>query len=135
MYLCTEGEMWSDRVELFSDLLQRSRLGGMALRRNQIYPGHLVSWRFDGPPTNAENVGILIEGASSTGFRVTGYNLTNKPIKATLTGQNIANGLWSILLGGQLADGTFNRALATRVTMDGFGRDVGVPVVFPPHQT
>jgi len=69
MYLVTEGELWSDRVELFSDLLQRSRLGGMALRRNQIFPGHLVSWRFAGAPTAAENVAILIADASPTHFK------------------------------------------------------------------
>jgi hypothetical protein len=121
MYLCTEGELWSDRVELFSDLLQRSRLGGMALRRNQIFPGHLVSWRFDGPPTAAENVAILIEDASPTHFRVVGYNLTTKPIRATMTGQNIVNGEWSATTG----------ARASRIS---FGRDSDFPIVFPPHE-
>jgi hypothetical protein len=124
MYLCTEGEMWSDRVELFSDLLQRSRLGGMALRRNQIFPGHLVSWRFDGPPTNAENVGILLENASPDGFRLIAYNLTNAPIRAIMTGQNVVNGEWTIMEGMAAAS---IRPLA-------FGRDADVPVVFPPHR-
>jgi hypothetical protein len=118
MYLCTEGELWSDRVELFSDLLQRSRLGGMALRRNQIFPGHLVRWHFDGPPTTAENVAILIEDASPTQFRVVGYNLGNRPIHATMTGQNIVNGRWS--------------AGGSRIP---FGRDSDFPIVFPPRQT
>ena len=137
MYLCTEGEMWSDRVELFSDLLQRSRLGGMALRRNQIYPGHLVRWRFDGPPTMAENVGILIEDASPTHFRVIAYNLSNKPVAATLTGQNIVAGDWGVVHGVQRPDGTLQilAAPATIVPPFAFGRDTDVPLVFPPHQT
>ena len=52
MYMVTDGQWWIDRVELFSDLLQRSRMGGMTLRRNQMYQGNLVSWRF-GAPTEA----------------------------------------------------------------------------------
>ncbi len=86
MFMVTEGEFWSDRVELFSDLLQRSRLGGMAIRRNQIYPGQLVRWRFAGAPTTAESVAILIKDASPTHFKVVAYNLTNAPIAATMTG-------------------------------------------------
>jgi hypothetical protein len=76
MWMVTDAHWWSDRVELFSDILQRSRLGGMALRRNQMFPGHLVSWRFD-TPTAAEDVGILVTGGQKS-FKVTGYNLTGQ---------------------------------------------------------
>ena len=37
--MMTEGHWWSDRVEIPSELLQRSRLGGVALKRNWIWPG------------------------------------------------------------------------------------------------
>ncbi len=133
MYLCTEGELWSDRVELFSDLLQRSRLGGMALRRNQIYPGHLVRWRFAGAPTQAENVAILIRDASPTRFRVVAYNLSDRPVTATLTGQNVVEGDWTIARGAEKPDGTFQAGGAP--IAGPFGRDSDVPLVFPPHRT
>ena len=136
-YLCTEGELWSDRVELFSDLLQRSRLGGMALRRNQIYPGNLISWRFAGAPTAAEDIAILVEDASPAHFRVVAYNLTNKPVAATMTGQNVVDGDWAIVHGVEKPDGTIAVIAepTTIVPPHAFGRDVDVPLVFPPHRT
>jgi hypothetical protein len=39
MWMVTEAHWWSDRVELSSAILQRSRLGAMALARNQMFPG------------------------------------------------------------------------------------------------
>jgi hypothetical protein len=94
MWMVTEAHWWSDRVELFSDILQRSRLGGMALRRNQMFPGHLVSWRFD-TPTAAEDIGILVTGGQKS-FKVTGYNLTGQPLHAVMTGWDVAAGQWSV---------------------------------------
>ncbi|HWD26610.1 MAG TPA: hypothetical protein VG387_05570 [Rhizomicrobium sp.] len=134
MYLCTEGEMWSDRVELFSDLLQRSRLGGMALRRNQIYPGHLVRWHFAGAPTAAENVAILIQGPSPDHFKVIAYNLSNAPIAATMTGQMVDAGTWSITQG---LDANGDDAIDGKgVTKSvGFARDADIALVLPPHKT
>ena len=52
MAMYTEGHWWSDRVEQPSDILQRERLGGIALKRNQTWPGNTVSWRFDTPGEN-----------------------------------------------------------------------------------
>ena len=134
MFMVTEGELWSDRVELFSDLLQRSRLGGMALRRNQIYPGHLVSWRFSGSPTAAENVGILIQNAAPTHFKVIAYNLTGAPIAATMTGANIEAGQWTMSSGidannDDKADG------ATKPKTIRFEKDTSINLVFAPHKT
>lgn len=134
MYMVTEGELWSDRVELFSDLLQRSRLGGMALRRNQIYPGHLVSWRFAGAPTAAENVAILIEGASPTHFKVIGYNLTTKTINAVMTGQNIAPGTWSMRWGDDANNDDIIDGKPKAITID-FGRARDAGIFFPAHKT
>ena len=45
----TEGHWWSDRVDQPTDILQRERLGGVALNRNQTWPGNSVSWRFAEP--------------------------------------------------------------------------------------
>ena len=95
MWLYTDAHWWSDRVEMPSNTLQRSRLGGMVLTRNQTVPGHLVSWRFDAPRA-AEDVGILISDQSAKHFKVTAYNLSNAPLHAVMTGWEIAGGQWTV---------------------------------------
>jgi hypothetical protein len=122
MYMNTEGHWWSDRVELFSDLLQRSRLGGMTLRRNQMFQGNLVSWRF-GTPTEAESVGILIHDPMPTKFGVEAYNLSAKPIKAAMTGWMIAPGTWKMS----------SKGIKTRTFT--FERSTSVNLTFAPHKT
>jgi hypothetical protein len=122
MYMVTEGHWWSDRVELFSDLLQRSRLGGMTLRRNQTFQGNLVSWRF-GAPTEAEQVAILIHDPMPGKFAVEAYNLSAKPVRAQMTGWMIAPGTWK-MSGKGIKPRTF-----------AFERSTSVPLVFAPHRT
>ena len=95
MYMVTEGHWWSDRVELFTDELQRSRLGGMALRRNQFVPGHVVSWRF-ADPDGARKVGILVPGALPNRFKVIAFNLDSKPLLATMMGWGVEPGVWKV---------------------------------------
>ena len=123
MYMVTDGHWWSDRVELFSDILQRSRMGGMTLRRNQTFQGNLVSWRFAGSPTEAENVGILIHDALPTKFEVEAYNLSAKPIRAQMTGWMITPGTWR-MSGPGIKTQTFS-----------FERSTSVPLTFAPHKT
>jgi hypothetical protein len=126
MWMVTDAHWWSDRVELFSDILQRSRLGGMALRRNQMFPGHVVSWRFD-TPTAAENVGILVTGTGQKSFKVTGYNLTAKPLHAVMTGWDVTAGQWRV-----------TRAVESAVDPEAklaLERTVGVDMVFAPGKT
>ncbi|MDE1986789.1 MAG: LamG domain-containing protein, partial [Alphaproteobacteria bacterium] len=123
MYMVTEGHWWSDRVELFSDLLQRTRMGGLTLRRNQTFQGNLVSWRFAGAPTEAESVGILIHDPMPTKFGVEAYNLSSKPIKAKMTGWMIAPGTWK-MSGKGIKTQTFT-----------FERSTSVDLTFAPHQT
>ena len=122
MSMITEGHWWSDRVELFSDLLQRSRLGGMTLRRNQMVQGNLVSWRF-GAPTEAESVGILIRDPLPTKFSVEACNLSAKPIKAAMTGWMIAPGTWK-MSGKGIKTQSFT-----------FERSVSVNLSFAAHKT
>lgn len=122
MYMVTEGHWWSDRVELYSDLLQRTRLGGMVVRRNQVFQGNLVSWRFAGP-TDAEKVGILVGKAMPDHFTVEAYNLSDKPVKAAMTGWMIAPGTWK-MSGAGVASKTFK-----------FERATSVDLVFAPHKT
>ena len=97
-YMNTEGHWWSDRVEAPSEFLQRARLGGIALKRNQSWPGHTVSWRFaqDG---DAEQVGLLVHAPSRERFTVTSYNLGRRAIDAGMTGWNVASGTWRVRSG------------------------------------
>lgn len=123
MYMVTEGHWWSDRVELFSDLLQRSRLGGLALRRNQLTPNHRVSWRF-AAPASAESVAVLVSDAGPERLKVTAYNLETAPVAAAVTGANLSPGRWRVTAD----DGSAPR------TVD-WGRDRTVPVSFAPRRT
>jgi hypothetical protein len=93
MYMLTEGHWWTDRVEQPSDILQRERLGGIALARGQTYPGHTVSWRFD-HDEDAERVALLLPGATHDHFKVIGYNLSGAPVAATMSTWNVAAGRW-----------------------------------------
>jgi hypothetical protein len=63
MYMYTQGHWWTDRVEAPNELLQRERLGGIALKRNQTWPGNAVSWRFADPEA-ALKVAILVRDAT-----------------------------------------------------------------------
>ncbi len=97
-YMNTEGHWWSDRVEAPSEFLQRLRLGGIGLKRNQSWPGHTVSWQF-AQPDGAEQVALLVHAPSRERFKVIAYNLGNTALDATMTGWNIAAGTWRIRSG------------------------------------
>jgi hypothetical protein len=122
MYMVTEGHWWSDRVELYSDLLQRTRLGGLVVRRNQIYQGNLVSWRF-AKPDDGEKVALLIGEAMPDHFTVEAYNLAAKPVKAAMTGWMIAPGTWQ-MTGAGMKPKTFT-----------FEKSASVDLVFAPKKT
>ncbi|MDB5456752.1 MAG: hypothetical protein JWP92_2337, partial [Caulobacter sp.] len=126
MWMVTDAHWWSDRVELFSDTLQRSRLGGMALRRNQMFPGHVVSWRFD-TPRAGEDVAILVSDSTPKHFKVTAYNLTAQPIHAVMTGWDVAAGRWRVTR-------AVGSAAEPQQTI-AFERTVGVDLTFAPSQT
>jgi len=113
-YMNTEGHWWSDRVEAPSEFLQRARLGGIALKRNQSWPGHTVSWRFDREGA-AEQVGLLVHAPSRERFTVTSYNLGNRVIRAEMTGWNVAPGTWTLRSGvDRDGDGRIDGAASER---------------------
>ena len=132
MYSQTEGHWWSDRVEIPSEFLQRSRLGGVALKRNWIWPGATVSWRFD-HPDEAGQVAILVPGATPTHFKVIAFNTTDHPVRAQMTGWNVTAGDWRMTSGvdangDDKADAPQSRAFA-------FEKSAAVDVAFAPRQT
>ena len=47
-FINTEGSLWIDRIYFNNGELQRARLGGCA-DANYVYPGNVVSWKFDAP--------------------------------------------------------------------------------------
>jgi hypothetical protein len=131
MYLMTDGHWWSDRVTAPSELLQRARLGGVALWRNQTFPGHTVSWRFD-DPEGAVNVGLLLPQPRPDRFKVIAYNLSKKPQRATMTGWNVTAGRWRIRQGIDTRGADVpDRGISER-SID-FERSAAVEVVFPPR--
>src|SRR3546814_7555809 len=94
-YMYTEGHWWSDRVDQPNETLQRERLGGIALKRNQTYPGNAVSWRFANPD-RAVNTALLVPDATRDRFRVLGYIVTDAPLPATMSTRNGTDGTWDI---------------------------------------
>jgi hypothetical protein len=132
-YMNTEGHWWSDRVDAPSEFLQRARLGGIALKRNQSWPGHTVSWRFE-QDDGAEQVAILVPGAQRDRFKVIGYNLSGKPQRAQMTGWNIAAGQWRMSSGVDRNgdDAIDGKATVREIALE---KSASVDVVFTPKQT
>ncbi|WP_184718323.1 LamG-like jellyroll fold domain-containing protein [Caulobacter sp.] len=132
MYMHTEGHWWSDRVELPTDILQRTRLGGLANKRSQMTPGHTVSWRFDG--ADGTDIALLVKDATKTSFKVIAYNTTDKSVTATMTGWNVAPGQWTLAQGldangDDAIDGTAQSSTVA------FERSLGTKIVLAPRQT
>ena len=94
-YYDTEGSPWIDRVYVAERELQRSRLGGVALSRNDIFPGNNVSWRFNAPATG-ESAAILINYATPSELHIEVYNLDDKTIQASMKGWDVQPGTWEV---------------------------------------
>jgi hypothetical protein len=119
-YMYTEGHWWSDRVEQPNEILQRERLGGIALRRNQTWPGNSVSWRF-AEPGAAEQVAILVPGATTGKFKVIAWNTSGKPQSVDMTTWNVTAGKWKMT----------GPAGASEVALE---RSASIPLVFAPGE-
>jgi len=133
MYMNTEGHWWIDRVYAESRELQRARLGGVALWRNMLYPGHVVSWRFE-KPARGESVAILVPDATTTAMTVIVYNIEKEPVEAHMTAWDIEPGKWRVVEGidtdgDDRADGN-----VTKRTVE-FERTKSLAFTFPPRAT
>ena len=130
-FINTEGSLWIDRVGAPTAELQRARLGGVALVRNALYPGHTVSWKF-AAPAKADDVAILLPDATRTAFKVIAYNLSTAPVTAELTGWNVDPGMWEITQGVDTDnDDVADEGLATRTTP--FERSTSVALTLAPR--
>jgi hypothetical protein len=121
-YINTQGSLWIDRINVPDPELQRARLGGIALVRNYVLPGHVVSWEFAEADAE-ERVAILVPEGTPDHVRVSAYNLDRKPQKATMTGWDVEPGTWSMSLNGSPAQ-----------TVE-FERTKSVDVTFAPRAT
>jgi hypothetical protein len=108
-FINREGSLWIDRVYFSNGELQRARLGGVALMRNYVYPGNVVSWRFDSP-ANDQSVAILVPEGTPDHIRITAYNLDQQPVTAHMTGWEIDPGKWEITQDGKKRTEDFERS-------------------------
>jgi hypothetical protein len=130
MYMVTEGHWWTDRVEQPSEILQRERLGGVALKRNWTYPGHTVSWRF-AEPDGAEQVALLVRSGAQDRFQVTGFNVSDRPQSAVMTTWGVAAGRWRMTAGPDAdGDGRPDTVASTKEVV--LERSASIDVSFPP---
>jgi hypothetical protein len=138
-WINTEGSLWIDRVTdsagpmFVNTELQRARLGGIALVRNNIYPGNAVGWRFAAPATPS-SLGILVPEATPDHLKIIVYNLESTPVKAQMTGWEIDPGKWEI---GQGTRGNTDTDPVVNVSKrtENFERSTSLEFTFPPHTT
>jgi hypothetical protein len=133
MYMNTVGHWWIDRVSAETQQLQRSRLGGIALWRNLLVPGHYVSWKFHGP-ADPESMGIIIPDATPTAMTIIAHNMDDVPVTADLTGWNIEPGRWEFVQGVD-TDEDFAPDTGIEKQTVTFERSKSVTLTFPPHRT
>ncbi|WP_448663052.1 LamG-like jellyroll fold domain-containing protein [Sphingomonas sp. CJ20] len=131
-WMYTEGHWWSDRVEQPAQILQRERLGGIALARNLHWPGNAVSWRF-AEPDGAEQVAILVPGATQERIRVIAYNRSDHEQPATLSTWNVTAGEWRVTTGTSTDEGKTVQPGTTGTAM--LERSAGLPIRFAPRTT
>ena len=131
-FINREGSLWIDRVYFNNGELQRSRLGGVALMRNYIYPGNVVSWRF-AAPANDESVAILVPEGTPDHIRILAYNLDDKPVSAQMTGWEIDPGQWEIKQSTQAETDALLSNATTRT--ETFERSRSLDVTFAPRTT
>jgi hypothetical protein len=132
-FINTEGSLWIDRIYFNNGELQRARLGGVALMRNYVYPGNVVSWKFDAPATG-ESVGILVPEGTPDHIKIIAYNLDSIPVKAKMTGWEVDPGKWEMMQGVQGASAAAPLSdVSTRLVE--FERSRDIEVTFPPHVT
>ena len=102
-YTNTLGSIWTDRLVLEIEEIQRARMGGMSQNRNMFFPGNVVSWRFDDGDT-AEKVAILIPytgvdkpGGTVNELHMEFFNTDSREIDAHMTGWDVLTGEWEVI--------------------------------------
>ena len=132
-FINTEGSLWIDRVYFNNGELQRARLGGVALMRNYVYPGNVVSWKFYAP-ANEQSVAILVPEGTPDHIKIIAYNLDSVAVKAKMTGWEIDPGKWEVTQGlqGASSDGPLSDV---KTRTEEFERSRDLEISFPPRAT
>ncbi|MEK6336219.1 MAG: LamG-like jellyroll fold domain-containing protein [Acidobacteriota bacterium] len=132
-YINTEGSLWIDRVDVPNAELQRARLGGLALVRNSLYPGHAVSWTFAAPAVD-ESAAILVPNATAQSLKIVAYNLNPGPVKTTMTAWDLAPGRWELVQGvdSNSDDSPDGRTVTTTLELE---RSRSIEITLPPRVT
>ena len=136
-FINRQGSLWIDRIYFNNGELQRGRLGGVALMRNYVYPGNAVSWRFaaiSGNPNPEQSVAILVPVGAPDHLKIIGYNLSDKPVTASMTGWEIDPGKWDITQGTRGNADTDPVENTTTHTAD-FERSKSMDITFAPRTT
>lgn len=129
-YFHTEGHWWTDRVDARAELLQRARMGGVALARNRMIPGHTLSWNFN--KDEGLSVALLMPKPNETAFSIIGYNLSDKTITANAEGYLVKSGTWRLRVGEDTnGDDKIDRLLREEELV--FGRFETISLDFLPH--
>jgi hypothetical protein len=119
-YINTDGQLWVDRGVLDIAAVQQDRIGGVGHERFSLYPRHFIRWNF--APGQETDVAILVTHASPVKIFLQAYNMTDSPINAHLTPEDILPGVWKI-------------EKDTVIQYDGdieLERFAGFPVIFKP---
>ena len=135
-YMNTDGSMWIDRVDVPNSELQRARLGGVALVRGSLYPGHAVSWTF-AAPAKADNVAILIPESTPQSLKIIAYNLSATPVTANLTPWSLEPGKWEMTQGIDTRENDTTDALSqyrqVKFEQFEFDHDRPLSITLPPR--
>ena len=95
IYMYTQAEQYTDRIWIPTLAAQRERMGGVAMVRNHIYPGHAVSWENTGG-----EVAALVKEARPDALRVQLYNTARRARRITARVWQLENGTYSVALEG-----------------------------------
>ena len=95
-FINTEGSVWTDRLRFDVDLIQESRLGGIAMNRwEHMVPLNLVGWKFD-KDEDADKVAIHFEKSERDNFSVVFFNTSKKTVSVTMSGVETLGGEWEM---------------------------------------
>ena len=95
-YINTEGSVWTDRLRFEVDLIQESRLGGIAMNRTEhMVPLNLVGWKFEND-SDAENIAILFGKKERDDFSIDFYNKSRKAVTVKMRGVEVLGGNWEL---------------------------------------
>ena len=98
-YIFKEGSIWTDRIYYRPDLIQRSRLGGVALNRSQRFVSdNPLVWRFENDE-DATKVAIHVHERTSTTLKIDFFNTENHIVNIDMIGLELLGGKWRIRQG------------------------------------